>query len=240
MERRHPGSGRLERDAVQPPERRGELVLQPDRPPQLHDLHVGRQLGDLLLCSAPLAQRGQRFDERYGHRARRAEPRAGRNLARREQREAAGDTELLQNRLQVAEIAVQRERLARGPPLERAEIGRGDLDGVVQRAAQEDIEVLVDRGAHHDAAVLRVVGLEVGAPACDRNAQRRARDQHGSPTISCLRALRCTAAPASSRRSGDPKSITSALVGLAWRRQPSASMAGSRSRAKSCCPPGDT
>ena len=47
-----------------------------------------------------------------------------------------------------------------------------------ERPHHRDVDVLVDRRRDQEAAVLAVVGRQVGAAAAERDAQRTARDDH--------------------------------------------------------------
>ena len=53
-------------------------------------------------------------------------------------------------------------------------------DAVVELAVDRDVDVLVDRGAEHGAALAPVERAQVGAPAGKADAQRRPGDDHGA------------------------------------------------------------
>ena len=82
-------------------------------------------------------------------------------IARGEHRQAPGDPELAQDGFEIRQVAVPGFLRVRLQPLERPEVGGADLHHVVDRAAQEDIEVLVDGRAHDGAAEVGVVGLQI-------------------------------------------------------------------------------
>ena len=120
-----------------------------------------------------LRWRVQRLEQRGGEAAGGAEPGAGRDVGH------AGD-------LQVAAVDARPARSASrmigccSSPRARDALQLRVLDdqlgheGLVDR----DVDVLVDGGRDQEAAVLAVVGRQVGAAAAERDAQRAARDDH--------------------------------------------------------------
>ena len=149
------------------------MVLLADRLAQPVDLDVAGLLGELARMDQHLAMAVERLEQRGREAARGAEPGAGRNIGHR------GDFE------RVHVEPDQLERLAHDRMLEL--VDRADAlelgifhDQIVDEGLMHrDVDVLVDRRRDQEAALLAIVGRQVGAAAAERDAKRRAHDDHG-------------------------------------------------------------
>ena len=115
----------------------------------------------------------QRLEQRRGEAARRAEPGAGRNVGH------AGDFQRVRLKSDQLERFADDRMLDLVDRLHALELGIFDDQVVDEGLVQRDVDVLVDRRRDQEAAVLAVIGRQVGAAAAQRDAQRAAGDDHG-------------------------------------------------------------
>ena len=121
------------------------------------------------LLALQLVERGKQRDE-VG--ARRAEPGATRHVGHGRDLQAAGEAEHLERWPDEIVLDLVWRRHLLGARVFQADvfIGRGAID--------VDIDVLVDRGAQDEPAMLRIVRRQVGPAAAERNPIRCSRQNH--------------------------------------------------------------
>ena len=148
------------------------LVLLADRLLEHVDLDLARRLGQLARRQRRVARERERLQQAHRVGAGRAHPGAGGHVGHRRDLERLAapvpDQHLAQDR--VADLARVVDLL---------ELRVLEPVAALEHGVREHVDVLVDRPADEEAAVLAVVGRQVGAAAAERDAQRRAAKDHG-------------------------------------------------------------
>ena len=107
--------------------------------------------------------------------------------------------------------AAEAQRLAKDPVLDlvdgvdRLGLRIGEADAVVEAPVRADVDVLVDRGGDQEAAVNRRVARQVGAAAAQREAHRRAGNDHLDGSVADAVGTRITRIAAILLRKLDPE-----------------------------------
>ena len=164
-------------EAGEPTEGGNVLVLFSDGLFQAVDFDRARGFGELVRRHVLTFHRVERAQDAHRERSGRTKPRARRKV---------GDAHELDARRNL----LAHEGLAQDAVLDvlgpRHPLELRVLHAVVrsERAVVErDVDVLVDGRRDDEAAVVLVVGREVGAPASDGHAEGRAGDNHGGGTL---------------------------------------------------------
>src|SRR5581483_9816102 len=126
-----------------------------------------------------------------------------------------GDRGDLQRRaVPVAQQALAQDRVADLSDLvDLLELGVLHPVAALEDRVHQHVDVLVDRGGDEKAAVLAVVGRQVGAPAAQRDAQRRAAEDHahaGPGAFICATSRAAPTAAESATAAGSAGSATAA------------------------------
>jgi hypothetical protein len=161
-----------ELEASDAPERGAILVLLADRLLEEIELDAARLFGQLAGMDRVLVQRVQHLEKGRGEAARRSQARPGRDVGH------AGD-------LQRAAVAAEESQrlpdqgvLDLLDPLHLLHLCVLEQDLRHESSVDCQVNILIDRGRHHEAAVVAIIGRQVGSPAAERDAERTPGDDH--------------------------------------------------------------
>ena len=170
----------MERVGADPAVRGDVLVLLADRLLEDVDLDLARRLGQLARRQRRAAGERQRLQQADGEGAGGAHPGPGGDVGHR------GDLQRLA--VPVADQRLAQDRVADlARVVDLLELRVLEPVAALEDRVREHVDVLVDRPADQEAAVLAVVGGQVGPAAAERDAQRRAAEDHAHRASSTIR-----------------------------------------------------
>ena len=167
-------------------------------------------LGELRRQRPLLAQGGERGHQRHPHRARAAQPRAGRRLAAGQDLEAARGTVAPRRGLEQAELAVGPQLVGAPGGDGRAKVERVQADAAPPRPHLR-VGVEVDGHVDHRSARGGAVRRDVGPPAGQVDPERRPRVADHRPLTAPAAGRDATAAATPARRA-DPSAPRAAAA----------------------------